>query len=49
MVSLDSLGGMGNKDLLASLDLLDPLAPIVGGPSTPGGGRVPVPKQQALS
>ena len=42
-------GGMGNKDLPAPLDLLDPLAPKVGGPSTPGGGRATVLRQQALS
>ena len=33
---------MGDEDLLARLDLLDPLVPRVGGLSTPGGGRGPV-------
>ncbi len=43
-------GGMGNKDLLPPLDLLDPLAPRVGGASTPGGGRVPaLIRHQALN
>ncbi len=40
-----SLGGMGPQ---GALDLLDPLAPRVGVPSTPGGGRPPALRYQAL-
>ena len=37
---MGSQGKMGNRDLPDPLDLLAPLAHAVGGPSTPGGGRV---------
>ena len=37
-------GEMGPKVLPDPLDLLAPLAPAVGVPSTPGGGRAPVHK-----
>ena len=39
---------MGSKDLLAPLELLDPLVPRVEGPSTPGGGRAPVLRYQTF-
>ena len=51
MVSLGGMGipvRMGNKDLLAPLDLLDPLAPRVGGPCMSDGERALVHRQQAL-
>ncbi len=53
MASLGGMGaqgGLGNKVLSAPLDLLDPLATrVTVRSSTPGGGRVPALRHQALS
>ena len=51
MDSLEGMAPQGGMELRAlpdPPDLLDPLDPKVGGPSTPGGERPPAPKFKAL-